>query len=284
MCIGALVGDIVGSRFEGRRSFAKPNFILFAKESCFTDDTVLTIATMDAVLNTKTYLDVYSSYYRKYPYAGYGSSFKRWATSKDKNPYNSWGNGSAMRVSPLAYCFDTKEEVLEEAKRSAEITHSHPEGIKGAQAVALAIFMARNSCTKDDIRKAMTEEMGYELDDEKIAKGFRVSCQESVPQALKAFLDSEDLIDAIRRAVHMRGDSDTLACIAGSIAQPFYTKTNFIDSIPESAIIKIFERLPQDMAQIVVEFTKKYVYVDFKRPAIMSDEAQLYDLFRSIFS
>lgn len=282
--LGAIAGDIIGSRWERKNVFAKENFALFTNRTYFTDDTVQTIAVADAILNDKSYYDVLHHYYRKYPYAGYGSGFKAWVKTKEEAGYNSWGNGSAMRVSPVAWAFDTKEEVLEEAKKSAEITHNHEEGVKGAQAVALAIFMARNSCTKDDIRKAMTEEMGYDLEDEKIAKGFRVSCQESVPQALKAFLDSEDLVDAIRKAVYMRGDSDTLACIAGSIAQPFYAKTNFIDAIPESVIIKIFERLPQDMAEIAVEFTRRYIYNDFNRPAVMSDEAQLYDLFRSIFS
>ena len=279
MCIGAICGDIVGSRYEGKVKPNTPNFRLFTKKSRFTDDTVHSCAIADAILNNKSYAESLKESYKKYPYAGYGKGFKEWAKSDSYEPYNSWGNGSAMRVSPIAYAFDNEKDVLAEAKRSAECTHNHPEGIKGAQAVALAIFMARKGASREEIYSEMTIRMGYDLMN--VPNGFFVSCQESVPQALVAFLTSIDYVDAIRKAVMFMGDADTLACIAGSIAQPFYGEK--LEAIPQDVILKTFERLPDDLSDITEQFIQKYIDNDFQKPAKMTPEAMFYDLYRSLF-
>jgi len=280
MCIGAILGDISGSRFEGANKHpSRSNFKLFPQDTYFTDDTVLTVAVADAILNNKSYSDVIRSYYKKYPYVGYGSAFKQWGKDDTAVAYNSYGNGSAMRVSAIAYAFNTKEEVLEEAKKSAECTHNHEEGIKGAQAIALAAFMARTGKSKKQIREAMEKEMGYDLVN--LKRGFDSSCQGSVPNAIVAFLDSTSYIDAIRSAVLMGGDSDTIACMAGTIAQPYYGVG--VSAIPPNSVKKVFKKLPDELADIVVNFTKKYVDQNFKKPTSMSKNAKLYDMFRSIF-
>ena len=280
MCIGAIAGDIIGSRFEGKIKPSRKDFLLFNKKTCFTDDTVHTLALAESILTGKDYSERLRYYYRRYPYAGYGSGFKAWAKSTEVlEAYNSWGNGSAMRVSPIAYAFNTVEEVMEEAKKSAEVTHNHEEGIKGAQAVAVSIFMARKKATKEDIKQKIVD-MGYDLTD--VKEGFEISCQKTIPQAIMAFLDSTDFVDAIRRAIMFKGDSDTLACIAGSIAQPFYG--SYLEAIPKEVLVGTFERLPNDLAEIAVEFTCAYIDDHFERPAEMSAQAEFYDLFRSIFS
>ena len=279
MCIGAICGDIIGSRFEGKQKPKNKNFTLFNKDTYFTDDTVHTIAIAEAILTGGDYVDRLRYYYKRYPYVGYGGSFKKWANDKDFSPYNSWGNGSAMRVSPVSYAFGDKESVLEAAKQSAEGTHNHEYGIMGAQAIALCIFMARSGNTKEEIKQSIVD-MGYDMVD--VKEGFEISCQKTIPQAVTAFLDSESFEDAIRKAVMYKGDSDTLACIAGSIAQPFYG--NGISAIPKSILIQTFERLPEDLSEIAIEFTKKYIDPSFERPAEMSSQAEFTDLFRSIFS
>jgi len=278
--IGAIIGDICGSRFEGPSKHpSRINFKMFTSDTYFTDDTVLTVAVADAIFNNRPYADVIREYYRKYPYAGYGRGFKEWAKADNSEPYNSFGNGSAMRVSPVAFAFNTKEAVLEEAKKSAEVTHGHPEGIKGAQAIAYAIFLARSGATKKQIRDAMENEMGYDLLN--LKRGFDSSCQGSVPNAIVAFLNSDSFIDTIRGAILMGGDSDTIAAMAGGIAQPYYgTK---LTAIPPNVIRKAFKRLPDELADIVVAFVKKYIDSDFIKPATMAKNAKLYDLFRSIF-
>jgi ADP-ribosylglycohydrolase len=234
-------------------------------------------------LNSKNevidYQYFYRKYYRKYPFAGYGKAFKKWGESDTDGPYDSFGNGSAMRVAPVAWAFVTKERVMEEAKKSAECTHSHPDGIKGAQAIALATFMARKGSTKKEIRSAMEDEMGYNLME--LERGFSSACEKTVPNAIVAFLNSNSFIDAIRSGVMMGGDSDTIACMAGSIAQPYYGKG--IDGIPVSAIVEMFRRLPKEMADVVREFTKKYVGDKCNLTGEMSKKAELYDLYRSIF-
>lgn len=279
MCLGGICGDIIGSRWEGRVKPNTYNFRLFTKKCRFTDDTVHMAAVMDAILNNKSYAETLKESYKRYPYAGYGKGYKAWAKSDDAIPYNSWGNGSAMRVSPVAYVFDNEKEVLAEAKRSAECTHDHPEGIKGAQAIALAIFMARNGASKKDIYIEMTDRMGYDLLN--VPNGFFVSCQESVPQALVAFLKSTDYEDAVRRAVMFMGDADTLACISGSIAQEYYG--NKLEAISQDIILKSFERLPKDLADTTVNFIHKYIDKDFEKPADITAEDSFYNLCRSIF-
>ena len=188
---GAVIGDVVGSVYEFAPVKTK-DFQIIRPDSRFTDDTVLTIATIDALLNGKSYSSVYKEWYKKYPQTGYGASFVQWAQSEDTKPYNSWGNGSAMRVSPIGWYFDTITEVLDEARKSAEATHNHPEGVKGAQATAAAVYLARSGRTKGQIKEYIEQNFDYKLD-EPLASvrtwyKFDVSCQGSVPQAFRAFL------------------------------------------------------------------------------------------------
>ena len=231
--LGALAGDLIGSVYENF-PIKEPHFQpLFHEKCCITDDSVLNIATMHALLNkdesagTYPYADAYRKYGRRYPDAGYGASFIRWFQDKAAGPYNSWGNGSAMRVSPIGWAFNDRETVLQEAKCSAMVTHNHPEGIKGAQATALAIYLARTGTSKAGIRQNIEETFGYDLssksvDDIRPSYTFDVSCQGSVPESILCFLEGNSVEQAIRLAVSLGGDSDTQACIAGSIAEAFY--------------------------------------------------------------
>jgi ADP-ribosylglycohydrolase len=223
--IGAIAGDIIGSVYEHRPIKTK-DFPLFAAACTFTDDTVLTVAVAEAILSGGSYLDSIRRLGRRYPGAGYGGSFRRWLHADDPRPYHSWGNGAAMRVSPVGFAFSTEEEVLRQAQLTAEITHDHPEGIKGAQATALAVFLARTGEGREAIRARLEKLFGYDLRRTVEAirpdYGFDVSCQGSVPEALIAFLDSESYEDAVRNAVSLGGDSDTLACIAGGVAEAYY--------------------------------------------------------------
>jgi len=223
--LGAIAGDIIGSCYEYDQIKTK-DFPLFGPGCCFTDDTVLTVAIAQAILTDGDYQKAVRSIGRRYPHAGYGGFFARWLASEDPKPYKSWGNGSAMRVSPVGFAFDAIEDVLREAARSAEFTHNHPEGVKGAQATALAVRLARTVKDKDLIRKEITGRFGYKLDrtlDEIRPKyRFDESCQRTVPEAIVAFLESSSYEDAVRNAVSLGGDSDTLACITGGIAEAFY--------------------------------------------------------------
>lgn len=223
--LGAIAGDIIGSVYE-MHGIKSKKFPLFDPRCTFTDDTVLTVAVAEAILTGQSYLACCRRMGRSYPHAGYGGSFLQWLRAEDPRPYNSWGNGAAMRVSPVGFAFTTEEEVLHQAKRTAEITHNHPEGIKGAQATALAVFMARTGHDKAAIKSSVVEYFGYDLDRsiDGIRPGysFDISCQGTVPEAIIAFLDSSSYEDAIRNAVSLGGDSDTLACIAGGIADAYY--------------------------------------------------------------
>lgn len=253
--IGAIAGDIIGSVFEPQPIKTK-KFPLFIENSGFTDDTVLTVAIADAILNRKDYAVSLKSFGRQYPFAGYGMSFLEWIHSAESLPYNSWGNGSAMRVSPVGFAFDTADEVLTEAEHSAAVTHNHPEGIKGAQAAALAIFLAKNGSSKKDIQGEIEERFGYHLDraldDIRPAYRFDVSCQGSVPEAIIAFMESEDFEDAIRNGISLGGDSDTIACISGGIAQAYY------QDIPNGIINKVRKRLPEAFLEIIDIFNESY--------------------------
>ena len=223
--LGAIAGDIIGSRFEGRPYKGK-DFDLFSDQSRFTDDSVLTVAVAESLLSGTPYWQNLKAYFRRYPMAGYGGNFAAWAASDSTQPYYSFGNGSAMRVSPVGWLCDQEDEVLKEAEQSAAATHNHPEGIKGAQAVALAVFLARQSKDKETIRKTIQSRFGYDLSRslDSIRPGYRfdVTCQGSVPEALIAFLEAKDYEDAVRNAVSLGGDSDTQACIAGGVAEAFY--------------------------------------------------------------
>jgi len=255
--LGAIAGDIIGSPFESRRHNIKTtDFHLFSEWSHFTDDTVLTISVADCILNKKSYSDSLKDWGLKYPHAGYGRGFKGWLFSNSVEPYNSFGNGSAMRVSPVGFAFDELEIVLNEARKSAEVTHNHPEGIKGAQATASAIFLARQGKEKKEIKNYIEQQFYYDLnrtiDEIRPFYSFDSSCQGTVPEAIISFLESENFEDAIRKAISLGGDSDTLACITGGIAQAFYK------DIPEYITDNVRKRLNKDLLDILDEFESRY--------------------------
>lgn len=253
--IGAIAGDIIGSAFEWN-NVRTTDFELFSDASTFTDDTVLTVAVAECILNGKGYARALKDYGRKFPDAGYGGMFSSWLRTNDLGPYNSFGNGSAMRVSPVGFAFSTLEEVLEEAKRSAEVTHNHPEGIKGAQAVASAIFLAKDGASKATIRRYIQRTFDYDLsqtlDEIRPAYTFDETCQGSVPEAIIAFLESESYEDAIRKAISIGGDSDTIACMTGGIAQAYFKR------IPEDIIGRVRQLLDPELLRIVDLFRSKH--------------------------
>jgi ADP-ribosylglycohydrolase len=253
--LGAIAGDVIGSVHEEAGTKTK-EFPLFVPDSTFTDDTVLTIAVADALLRPRDYVDALHDYFHAYPAAGYGGTFFRWCAHKSRAPYNSWGNGSAMRVSPVAYARDTLEEVLEEARRSAAVTHNHEHGIRGAQATAAAIFLARTGSSKEQIRRYTEETFGYfldeTLDDIRPTYHFDVSCQGSVPQSIIAFLESDSYEDAVRNAISLGGDADTMACIAGGIAEAFY------GGVPEDIWGQTLGLLDQRLRGVVEEFGERF--------------------------
>ncbi|MHC1745651.1 MAG: ADP-ribosylglycohydrolase family protein [Negativicutes bacterium] len=244
--IGAIIGDIIGSVYEWNNIKTK-DFQLFSPKCTFTDDTVMTLAIAEGLMNggsTAAFIQAMKKYGRMYPDAGYGGRFSSWLFSEDTQPYNSWGNGSAMRVSPVAWGFDTLQEVEKYAEISAAVTHNHPEGIKGAQATAAAIFLARKGKTKDEVKAYVESKYGYDLsrtlDEIRVNYHFNESCQETVPEAITAFQESVDFEDAIRNAISLGGDSDTLAAITGSIAEAAY---NVPEEIKEKALSILDERL-----------------------------------------
>ena len=252
LILGAIAGDIIGSVYEFD-NIKTVDFELFDDESKFTDDSVLTAATMDALLHKTGYAEAYQRYSRAYPHRGYGGNFSGWIHSDNPKPYNSWGNGSAMRVSPVGWYCNTIEDVLAEAKRSAEVTHNHAEGIKGAQSVAAAVFLARTGSSKAEIKTFVVDTFGYDLN-RTIAQirpryAFDESCQGTVPEAIIAFLESTDFENAIRLAVSIGGDSDTIACITGSIAEAFYQE------IPPPIIATVLRIVPKPMRQLIEDFS-----------------------------
>lgn len=253
--IGAIAGDIIGSVFE-HNPIKTTAFPLFSAHSRFTDDTVLTVAVASSILKSVDYASSLKMLGRNYPFAGYGISFFQWLHSRDSKPYNSWGNGSAMRVSPVGFAFDSIDEVLNEAQKSAEVTHNHPEGIKGAQATALAIFLARTGHSKSDIRAQLINRFGYNLertlDDIRPGYRFDVSCQGSVPEAIIAFLESNSYESAVRNGISLGGDSDTIGCITGGVAQGYYKK------IPDEIILNVRSRLPEEFLRIIDDFNVRF--------------------------
>lgn len=223
--LGAIAGDIIGSRFEHHPHKSK-DFELFTPDCRFTDDTVLTVAVAETLLDQSDYASALKRYYRRFPSAGYGPRFTAWGMSDQSRPYSSYGNGSAMRVSPVGWFYHDLQQVMDEAARSAIASHDHPEGVKGAQAVAVAVFRARQGQGKDEIRAGIEASFGYDLnrtlDAIRPGYNFDVTCQRSVPEAIIAFLEAESFEDAIRNAVSLGGDADTQAAIAGSIAEAFW--------------------------------------------------------------
>lgn len=260
--IGAIAGDIVGSAFEFE-PVKSTQFALFSNQSRFTDDSILTVAVADALMADGFFAQEVAGYIRRYarrfPDAGYGGMFYSWMMSEHEGlPYNSFGNGSAMRVSPVGFAFDTVEDVLRMAELSAAVTHNHPEGIKGAQATALAILMARQGSTKDEIRSEIEGRFEYDLsmfndlDLIRMDYSFDVTCQGSVPEAIMCFLASEDWESTVRLAVSLGGDADTQACIAGGIAQAFYK------AMPQSAVEWVWSLVPEDFGEIILRFNERY--------------------------
>jgi ADP-ribosylglycohydrolase len=253
--LGAIAGDIAGSAYESRPVKRKDG-PLFGPLATFTDDTVLTLAVADALLGDRDYGRALRTYARRHSLRGYGGHFLRWAVASGMGPYNSFGNGSAMRVSPVAWAFDSQDDVLREAARTAECTHNHPEGIKGAQATALAVFLARNGEDKESIRRRVGDRFGYDLsrtvDEIRPGYSFDVTCQGSVPEAIIAFLDSHSYEDALRNAVSLGGDSDTQACIAGAVAEAYYK------DIPTEFLRQIRTHLTEDLWDATVRFYRRH--------------------------
>ena len=253
--IGAIAGDIIGSVYE-RHNIKRTDFPLFDEHCTFTDDTVLTVAIADAILTGSDYGEKLKEYSKLYPGRGYGAHFRKWAVYCSSKPYYSMGNGSAMRVSPVGFAFDTLNEVMEQAKQSAEVTHNHPEGIKGAQAVASGIYLARTGHSKDEIKVYIERTFDYNLSEplDEIRRYYRFdpTCPGSVPQAIIAFLESNDFEDAVRKAISIGGDSDTIACIAGGIAESYYGE------IPDHIKTRVFQILDERLKRVIQEFSKLY--------------------------
>ena len=251
--LGAILGDMVGSPFEfDRNNHKSKDFPLLSERSHFTDDTVMTLAVARGLIAgqedaQKTFAEVQHEmqyWGRKYPDAGYGGMFGQWLYAEHPQPYGSFGNGSAMRVAAAGWLFDTLDKTLEMAKVTAEVTHNHPEGIKGAQATAAVIFLARTGHSKPEIKQYVEQTFGYDLNrtcDEIRPTYHQVeTCQQTVPEAIIAFLESNSFEDALRNAVSLGGDSDTLACITGGIAEAFY-------GMPQELRDETLKRLPEDM-------------------------------------
>lgn len=257
---GAILGDMIGAPYEFDRGGKTKDFPLFCGRSQFTDDSVMTIAVAEALLDCRFradddiragLVDSMRKWGRKYPDAGYGGRFQHWLGTKDPKPYGSCGNGSAMRVSSAGWLFDTPEETRRMARLTAEVTHNHPEGIKGAEAAASAVFLARTGHSKDELRGYIVREFGYDLsrtcDEIRPAYCHIETCQKTVPEAITAFLEGTDFEDVIRTAVSLGGDCDTLTCIAGSIAEAFY-------GVPEPLKDVCRSRLPKDMLDVLCRF------------------------------
>jgi len=266
--IGAIAGDIIGSRYEFN-NISNDDFPLFERKSTFTDDSVLTIATADVILDNARYSDYYYDYATSFPNRGYGGRFGQMLRQGSLQPYNSYGNGSAMRVSPIGWMYGVYgkyeegnyQRTLDEAKRSAECTHDHPEGIKGAQAVAASIFIARLGGTKADIRQAV-EQMGYDVSkrSSELGRTFDETCQGTIPKCMAIFFETNDYESAIRKSIAMGGDVDTIACIVGGISQAHY-------GMPSREIVEeVYKRLPAHLAKITTKFTQKYIDPDFIEP------------------
>ncbi len=260
--LGAICGDTIGSVYEFNPT-KNYHFELLRDDMIYTDDSIMTIAVADWIVHDPSLShDLLVKAMRWYgqkepcPMGGYGGGFLHWLMSNAPKPYNSWGNGSAMRVAAVGFAFDTLEETLRVAKISAEVTHNHPEGIKGAQATAAAIFMARNMATKIEICDYIEQTFGYDLHrsyaDVKDDYKFEESCQKTVPEAIIAFLESTDYVDALRLAVALGGDADTIGAITGAIAAAYYRE------IPDEVVELTLKRMPEHLRIVVDSFNLKY--------------------------
>ena len=258
---GAILGDIIGSPYEFDRGSKCKEFPLFSKACFFTDDTIMNIAVAEAFMNApdeeaiirRRLIDALQKWGRRYPGADYGLRFRIWLTSPDPQPYNSWGNGSAMRVAPVAWLYNDLETVRSMARLSAAVTHNHPEGIKGAEATAAAIFLARTGHSKAEIKAYMETQFAYDLsrtcDEIRPTYHHVESCQETVPEAITAFLEGESFEDVIRTAVSLGGDCDTLTCIAGAMAEGFY-------GVPDDLKAECIKRLDPTLVRVLKKFDK----------------------------
>jgi ADP-ribosylglycohydrolase len=253
--LGAIVGDIVGSIYEWNNHRSK-SFPLFRPTSFFTDDSVLTCALADAIVADTDFGNTMRRYGAQYPDAGYGGMFRRWLQDETMGPYGSFGNGAAMRVSPAGWAFPTLQETLTRARAYTELTHNHPEGIKGAETVAGLIWLARHGKTKPELREWIVKHSGYDLsrtcDEIRPDYQFNETCQRTVPEALTAFLESTDFEDAIRLAVSLGGDCDTLTCITGSVAEAFY------GGVPAEIEREALERLDPPLRDVVRLFRGRF--------------------------
>ena len=261
---GAILGDMVGAPYEFDRGNKSKQFEFWNPDCQFTDDSVMSIAVAEALMRAgldgsegmikKALVESMQAWGHRYPYAGYGFRFGNWLESEDPQPYNSWGNGSAMRVSSVGWLYDSLERTKEVARWTAEVTHNHPEGMKGAEATASAIYLARTGASKEEIRNYIISEFGYDLsrtcDEIRPSYHHVESCQETVPEAITAFLEGNDFEDVIRTAVSLGGDCDTLTCIAGGIAESFY-------GVPLPMKEEVRRRLKADLLQVLDDFEKK---------------------------
>ncbi len=254
--LGSITGDIIGSTYEFKNA-DNYDFDAFPSGSSFTDDTVLTAAVADSILTKRHYSETIREYALNYPGRGYGMWFSKWIYTDNPKPYRSFGNGSAMRVAPIGWAFDSLGETLKEAERSAAITHNHPEGKKGAKVVAASIFLARTGRDKEEIKNFVEQSYHYNLSrklaDIKPFYSFNETCQNTVPEALICFLESKNFEDAIRKAIWLGGDSDTLACITGGIAESFYR------DIPEEWVERSLSILDPKLKDLVDQFRKVFV-------------------------
>lgn len=257
--LGALVGDIIGSVYEFRNT-KRTDFELFCNASTFTDDSVMTLAVAKWFLDDETHspqqlVQCMQELGRRYPYAGYGGRFRVWLSEDNPQPYNSWGNGSGMRVSPVGLYAKTIDEALSLAKVTASVSHNHPEGVKGAQAIAASVFLCKNGASKQEIKEYVESTFGYDLNrtiaDIRPNYHFDVSCQGSVPEAIIAFLEGNSFEEVIRLGISLGGDSDTIGCMAGAIAACMYP-------IPMSITEKCNEILTDDLRKINAHFIKFY--------------------------
>ena len=254
--LGAIAGDVIGSYYEFMR-YKSTDFELFTDNSKFTDDTVMTVAQAEWLLTRNDLTETMRKYGNHYTHRGYGRMFYCWLILPNPRPYDSYGNGSAMRVSPVGWAFDTIEETLEWAKRSAEVTHNHPEGIKGAQATAACIFLARTGKSKDEIKSFVESTFNYDLsktcDELRPTYKFNETCQDTVPQSIIAFLESNDFEDAIRLTISLGGDADTMGAITGAIAEAYY------GGVPEHIRSEVIKRIPQEFINIMTNFHRTFV-------------------------
>lgn len=257
--IGAICGDIIGSTREFH-SIKTKDFNLFTKQSRFTDDTIMTLAVAKWLCENKDSKEVLvknlQKFGNRYPNGGYGGRFNVWLGQENPKPYGSWGNGSAMRVSPCAWVANSLEEAQDLAKKSAIVTHDHPEGIKGALATCDAIYLARIGAKKDEIREHIEiryeYDLSYSLDEIRPHYTFDVSCQGSVPESIICFLEAHDFEDTIRNAVSLGGDADTQAAIAGSIASAFW-------EVPRNIAYKSIHRLDYGLLNVLIEFEDMFI-------------------------